>query len=265
MATPLVSCVMVTRGAPRLPFVERATRAFARQTYANRELVVVLDAADDAERARTAARIMATAAENVRVVHAPGTPSLGRLRNLGIESARGDLVCVWDDDDLHHRTRLERQVEALAASGSTATFLTSMFHLFVSTRELFWTSYKRALQRCIPATGMFRRSIAARYPEDGPESMRHEDREFCLRLFPEGPVHLVDDAPHLYVYVNHGQNTSGDEFHRKMAASLSLSRGRICRARHLVDAALDGAESGMDQVSVEGSNGHAFVWHRRDA
>jgi glycosyltransferase involved in cell wall biosynthesis len=255
---------MVTRpSATRLPLVERAAAAFARQSYASRELLVVLDAAPAAERERCAAALGALGRADIRVIHADGAPSLGRLRNIGIEEARGELVCVWDDDDIHHPARIEAQVRALRANGVVATFLTDVFHLFVATRELYWTTYKRAEQHCVPGAGLYLRSIAARYPEQGAASQRGEDTVFCLRLFAEGAVHFVDDAPHLYTYVNHGANTSGDAFHHMVARTLSLSRGKIDRARHLVHEALDSAELGFDEINVMGSNGLAFVWARR--
>jgi glycosyltransferase involved in cell wall biosynthesis len=263
MREDFVTCVMITRPAKaRLALVERSVAAYLRQTYPSRELLVVLDAADEGDRTALEQRLNALGRSDIRVIRAPGAPSVGRLRNIGIEAAQGDLICVWDDDDFHHPARIETQVAALRLHGVIATFLTDMLHLFMESRELFWTTYKRAAQRCVPGTGIFRRRVTARYPEEGPESLRGEDTVFCLRLFEEGPVYLMDGAPHLYIYVCHGGNTSGTEFHRMVASSLSLSRGRVARAEALVHEALDLADHGLERVDVMGSNGPAFVWRR---
>jgi glycosyltransferase involved in cell wall biosynthesis len=255
---------MVTQpSAARLACVERAVAAYARQSYPHRELLVVIDAGEEADRVRLEEFLASRERSDLRVVRAPDPPgNLGRLRNLAIEQARGELVCVWDDDDHHHPTRVERQVEALQREGAIATFLTDVLHLSMGDRRLHWTTYKKTPQKCVPGAGLFRRSVAARYPEQGPNSQRAEDDVFCSQLFREGPVHFVEDSPHLYIYVSHGHNVSGDEFHRMIASSLGLSRGRIERSQQLVREALDTAEHGLEEITVMGNNGPAFTWRR---
>jgi glycosyltransferase involved in cell wall biosynthesis len=263
MAGPLVTCVMITKpNAVRLPFVVRAAGAYARQTYEPRELLVLLDAGSEGDRGAVEAGLASMGRNDIRIVRTEGAPSLGRLRNLGIELAHGELVCVWDDDDFHHPTRVESQVRTLRDRAAIATFLTDVLHLFVATRKVYWTTYKPAVQKCVPGAGLFRRSVAARYPEEGPDSLRGEDTAFCLRLFSEGRVHLVDDSPHLYIYVNHGHNTSGEDFHRMVASTLAVSRGRVSRGLALVKTALDAADHGLDEIQIMGSNGLAFSWQR---
>jgi glycosyltransferase involved in cell wall biosynthesis len=258
-----VSCMLVTRPhEERWPLVARSVACYARQTYPHRELVVVLDAAPEQERARFEARMSALGLPDLRIIRAPGTPTLGRLRNLAIEHARGELLCVWDDDDLHHPRRIEVQTAALRDSGAAATFLTDVLHLVSETREVYWTTYKHTVQRCLPGTGLFHRSVAARYPEVGPESARTEDTAFCRQLFAEARVHLVDSTPNLYVYVHHGSNTSGDAHHRMLVSELALSRGLVGRRSEVVRDALDHAELDTDELRVMGSNGEAFAWRR---
>jgi glycosyltransferase involved in cell wall biosynthesis len=265
MQSDLVSCVMVTRAnAERLPFIERAVAAYIRQTYPHRELVVALDRAGDArDHDQLEARLASLGRDDIRVVRGPDAPgNLGRLRNCAIDHARGALVCVWDDDDIHHPTRIQSQVEALRGTGAIATFLTDVLHLLVERRQLHWTTYKKAAARCVPGAGVFLRSVNARYPEDGPEAMRGEDTTLCQRLSEHGLVHLVDDSPHLYIYVCHGTNISGDEFHSMIARTLAVSRGRIERNQQLVRRALDLADTGLDEIDVMGNNGPAFRWSR---
>jgi glycosyltransferase involved in cell wall biosynthesis len=262
---PLVSCLMVTRpSAHRLPLVARSIECYLRQSYPRRELVIALDAAPEQDRRLLEAHVAGLGRSDIRVVQAAGqpAPTLGQLRNFGIDQAHGDLVSVWDDDDIHHPRRLELQVQALLASGAIATFLTEVLHLFAASGELYCTNYRNTVQKCLPGTGLVWRKVAARYPESGPSSQRGEDTAFCQLLLDEGPVHFVDDAPQLYVYVNHHCNTSGNDHHRMLARSLGVSRGRVLRREALVREALDQAAMDLDEVSVNGNNGVAFTWSR---
>ena len=260
----LVSCMLVTRPSPsRWVHVKRSIACFARQTHSNRELVVVLDAAPEEDRRRFEENVASLEVDHVRVVRGPDEPTLGRLRNLAIAVARGDFLCVWDDDDIHHPERIERQMVALRDSGAIATFLSDVLHFFAKSSELFCTSYKRTPFRCLPGTGLFRRTVAARYPESGPQSHRAEDTAFFDALTTEGAVHIDDAAPHLYVYTSHGENTSGDAHHTNLAATLALSRALVERRRALVVDALERADLDVESVRVMGHNGEAFVWQRK--
>ena len=75
-------------------------------------------------------------------------------------------------------------------------------------------------------------------------------------------MRFIDNAPHLYIYVNHGSNTTGDAFHHMVGRSLSLSRGRIERAQLRLCQALDTADHGLDEVTVMTGSGPVFTWRR---
>jgi glycosyltransferase involved in cell wall biosynthesis len=254
---------MVTRpNAKRLSLVKRSIACYLRQTHARRELVIALDDGLEIDKAAIEAYVAILCRKDIRVIRAEGKPTLGRLRNFAIENARGNLAAVWDDDDIYHPRRLELQVQALRDSGAIATFLSDVLHLFVGTRQLFWTNYRNTVQKCLPGTGLFLRGVTSRYPESGPNSDRGEDTDFCLRLLEEGSVHFVDDAARLYMYVNHSGNTSGDDHHHMLARSLGVSRGRLLRRESEVRDALDHARTSLelDEVHVHGNNGPAFTW-----
>jgi glycosyltransferase involved in cell wall biosynthesis len=260
---PLVSCITVSRPSPeRLPHLKRSIGYYERQTYRHRELVIVLD--DGPELAKTAVdeHVRALGRSDVRVVHAPPGLSLGKLRNFAMECKRGDLIALWDDDDIHHPMRIEQQVNALRKSGGIATFLSEVLQLFVRTGEVYLTNYRNSLQKCLPGTGLLLGTVSARYPEMGPESRIGEDTAFCLRLLEEGRVLMVDDAPHLYVYVSHGSNTSGDAHHDMLARTLGVTRARILRRESEVRDALEHAELDLPEIVVRGTNGVAFTWAR---
>lgn len=109
MSEPLISCIMPT--ADRRAFVPQALRCFSRQTYPNRELIVVDDGADGVSD-------LCKGVPNVRYTALHGKHSVGEKRNIACEQADGEFIAHWDDDDWHHPERLESQLSTLC--GSTA-------------------------------------------------------------------------------------------------------------------------------------------------
>jgi glycosyltransferase involved in cell wall biosynthesis len=255
---------MVTRpSAARFPFLKRSIECYLQQSHAARELVVLVDPATEADNRRELERhVSALAREDIRLVSASGTPTLGQLRNLSRDHARGDVMCVWDDDDVHHPLQLEIQGNALETQNAIAVFLSEALHLFHASGEIYWTNWRNTVQKCLPSTGMFRREVRARYPETGPESLRGEDTVFTLRLLEEGNVYMLADSAHLYTYVAHGINISGDEHHRMVARELAVSRGRLLKHRAEICDALDRSPLDLSTVRVLGNNGDAFAWSR---
>ena len=136
---PLVSCLMVTRLAPdRIERALAAVAAFQAQDHPARELVVILDAsADPSGRRRLGYRMRSGGPAQVRVVEAPGAPTLGALRNRAFAAAAGDYVCQWDDDDIYHPLRLSAQLAALRAGGHEALYLQEVLQYFPASRSLY--------------------------------------------------------------------------------------------------------------------------------
>jgi glycosyltransferase involved in cell wall biosynthesis len=197
---PLVSCLMVTQ-ASRAALALRAIRAFNRQTYACRELVIVSIA--------DSSGLLPLVADGVRVVsaHGPAESTLGDLRNLSIALAAGELIATWDDDDWSHPDRLARQISALQASDAAACVLAKC----IFARE---AHDEYAVVRAWPRTGyasmVAKRAAMPRYPS----VQRGEDA--VLRAMNV----IAIDEPHLYVRTLHGANTCD------VAYALSLMRGR---------------------------------------
>jgi hypothetical protein len=111
----MISCLTVTRET-RFRSLELAVGDFARQTWAERELVIVHDgdAAFDVKLKRLAA------------AH---------------DAARGETVCQWDDDDRYHPRRLEFQFAAMRVENSEFCFLTDQLHLFAAERTMYWDDW----------------------------------------------------------------------------------------------------------------------------
>ena len=143
---------------------------------------------------------------------------LGALRNLSVAEARGDVVCQWDDDDLHHPDRIAMQLSALESSDASATILQDVLaaprRREYAALDQLGTDPPRAgtPQHCSAAVT---RGLA--YPEQGPEAIRGEDLAAVLSFATADRLHRQANAPHLYAYVTHGSNTCKPAHHDRLA------------------------------------------------
>ena len=86
---------MVTAARPAS--ARLAVECFQRQSYPNREMVII----DDGPTDDLADYVAGLADERIRMVRLASTDkTLGELRNTAVANAHGELVCQWDDDDL---------------------------------------------------------------------------------------------------------------------------------------------------------------------
>ncbi len=93
---PLISCVMPTYGRPA--YVNEAVAMFLAQDYPRKELIVLNDCAGQR---------FVFDHPDVHVINRDeryGT--LGEKRNAAIELAHGEIIAVWDDDDVYLPWRL---------------------------------------------------------------------------------------------------------------------------------------------------------------
>ncbi len=126
---PLVSCVMPTWN--RRGFIPAAVDCWLRQTYANRELVV-LDDGDEP------VGDLLPRDERIRYAFEKGRRVTGDKRNRVVELARGEIVCHFDDDDWSAADRVEFQVRTLRESGREVTGFAVM---------LFWDVAHQCVRR----------------------------------------------------------------------------------------------------------------------
>ena len=191
---PLVSCLMPTRGNPRL--VERAIRCFQLQTWPQRELVIVT--------LRRSEQLEALVAGDVRIrlYDSPMGLSLGDQRNLSVARAEGVFVATWDDDDCHAPERLSIAMHTLLNSHAQAVFLSRVW-IWIETRQRLGLSCRGVWENTMVA----RRSALPVYPalERGSDTAV---RQMMERLHTLASI----DQPDLYAYCYTGENT-WDEKH----------------------------------------------------
>ncbi|HEY3888640.1 MAG TPA: glycosyltransferase family 2 protein [Caulobacteraceae bacterium] len=258
---PLVSCLMVTLPVPeRLAHVKQAIAAYLAQTHEPRELVMVIDGRiADPTTPQIRSHVAALGRDDIRIVEAPPGLTLGALRNLSKANARGEVICIWDDDDLHHPERLARQIGALVEAGAESTAMQTVMQFFPDDRSLYCLSWSATSEHAMPATLMCRNSAPIVYPETGERALRGEDMEVMWQLQGRGRYHVMTEAPHLFVYVSHGANTYDDGHHRRIAAGFSLSRALIWPQEAALREGLAAFDFGPGEVTVRASNGPAFT------
>lgn len=91
-------------------YIDQAIASLARQTHRNIELIIVDDGSPD----NTLARAQAWEQRDARitVLHQANCGKPGRVRNAGLDRARGDYVAFLDADDFASNDRIERCLDA---------------------------------------------------------------------------------------------------------------------------------------------------------
>jgi len=106
---PNVSCICVTYN--RYDQLRTAIDAFLKQTYAPKELVIVDDSTDAMP--IEVNQLLAANKRSIKYVRLAKRRTIGYKRNKAISSSTGDVVSIWDDDDIHFPSRLDVQVRTL--------------------------------------------------------------------------------------------------------------------------------------------------------
>lgn len=217
---PLISCLMVTHD--RLALAKRAIRCFANQTYPAKELVIVTDGEKYYQRALKRYVGELSLLDSVRFIHRTGSSNtLGHLRNVALDSAFGDILCQWDDDDCFHPDRLYLQAEHLLKQGAQACFFTDHLHYLEEEKMLAWVDWtlggRSGREQLLPGTVMLFKDDRFRYPEIGQYSQQGEDTIFLYSLYDSVPVIPFTGMGYLYLYTYHGRNTFSKEHHYRLS------------------------------------------------
>ena len=106
-AYPKVSIIMPTYN--RAGYIHETIESIRRQTYANWELIIVDDGSED----DTEQVVSCFNDERINFLKAGRVGINGKIKNIGLKEATGDLFAFIDSDDLWPDTKLEKQVRAL--------------------------------------------------------------------------------------------------------------------------------------------------------
>lgn len=105
-----VSMVMPTKNRAR--YVPIAIRCFLQQTYPDKELIII----DDGSELLTIPND-----DRIRYIKLENNTPTGTKRNIGVETANGEIIGNCDDDDWASSYRLRDQVGRLFTTGKAVT------------------------------------------------------------------------------------------------------------------------------------------------
>jgi len=105
--SPKVSIIMPTYN--RAGLIMETIESIRDQAYPNWELIIVDDGSED----NTEEIVLQLKDERIQFHKAGRTGVGGKIKNIGLRMAKGELIAFIDSDDLWATSKLEKQVEAL--------------------------------------------------------------------------------------------------------------------------------------------------------
>jgi glycosyltransferase involved in cell wall biosynthesis len=185
-----VSGVIPTRNRPTL--VLRAVRSALAQTYALREVIVILDGPD----APTEKALGDISDPRLKLVVLAAPVGAAQARNLAVACAKGDWIALLDDDDEWLPEKIELQMERALKSNFVYPIVSSELFARKSTYEVIWprkqpteplSEYLLARNSWSYGEGLLTTTTLL-FPKDlfdqvrfRPELRRHQDWDWILR------------------------------------------------------------------------------------
>jgi glycosyltransferase involved in cell wall biosynthesis len=196
---PLISCLMVTR-AINMNLIDCSIYSYVTQTYKNKELVIVTDC--DLENLDNLKCLLSKYKdENIKLVYLNEKLIIGSLRNISIDNASGEYCIQWDDDDLYHNERIEKQYFAIISGDYDYCILKNFMMYFYNTHLLSMNCWMDDDLEGMPPSILFKKNIKFRYPpiEQGEDVAIFDtpDLKYCILRY----------MPCLYIYTYHGHNS----------------------------------------------------------
>jgi glycosyltransferase involved in cell wall biosynthesis len=196
---PLISCICITNNRPLL--LQKAIACFVSQNYPNKELVISYPKNDYSSQL-----VIKEALQNedghIVQIERDTEESLGNARNYAIAKCNGDYVCLWDDDDWYHSSRLSYQYNSMQTIGQgyQASILSRII-LYDSLTKKAYFSFSYTWDGTI----LCRKEILLQ--NQYANRNQGEDTHVITFLSGRKLLYQIDDVPFLYIYIYHGQNT----------------------------------------------------------
>jgi glycosyltransferase involved in cell wall biosynthesis len=250
----LITCITVTQ-ASRLSLLAQSIQDFMRQTYPEREQLILHDGDAEAhDRILELLRCLKVdrVAAPVRVHRSSAPGALGQLRNEAVALSRGEVVCQWDDDDRYHPLRLQLQCQALREQGAAFCFLGDQLHWFRDEGALTWDDWDAEPYplNFVQGTLTGLRALMPAYPP----SARGEDTAVCLSILAAGHrIARLRGVGWCYVYSYHGHNVWSRQHHQAISRAKQLSEFRLRARADELRQRLAEYGSGLEDLTV---------WHR---
>lgn len=266
LPTPKISCLMVTLGRPAM--VHRSTACYLKQTYPNRELVILSQGGPEPNE-EIRSYVSSLGRSDIHFITAPAALTLGAMRNLSIELSTGSYICQWDDDDFHHPLRLSTQYGNLLQDGVVAALYMEHLKFFETTGEIYWIDWSVEVgedRRYLPGTVMFPKIVFHKfknllYPESGRQSNREEDWSALQKFCSLGRIAPIR-AGYQYIYSFHGDNTYWLEHHQHVLKKRVYSTQDLLERKGSIESALTAC--GVGRCVIRSLSEVAFIYEPSD-
>lgn len=194
MYEPKVSCLMLTKN--RYKLFKKAIYDYINQTYEHRELVIVNNGNWlYKRRVDNFLKSINANIKHIKIEH----KTIGEMRNIGIENCSGEYIMIMDDDDAHHPTRIEYQIDICLKSNVDATLL-----------QNFVATYRKDRYLCSIMHGL-EGTILFRHPGQSIKysGINQGEDTFFRRSLVDNKYNIIvlDNPNELYEYRFHGNNT----------------------------------------------------------
>lgn len=203
----LVSVVIPTYNRPEL--LRHAIGMIRQQTYRPIEIIIVDDSDSDQ-------RIPQIKAPDITHIQLNRRFSTGLKHDMAMDSARGEWICHWDDDDWYAPDRIERQLKMMTQSGAVVSGMDrdfvlsidgSWWHIQWEGDDLSWLGNAtcKAFYDFHDGTAIFRRDAVP----DGASYGDHvvSQKVWLLNAIVKAGAHWIKiQNSNRFVYVRHKKN-----------------------------------------------------------
>ncbi|MGG3640382.1 glycosyltransferase family 2 protein [Bacillus gobiensis] len=209
-----LSIVIVTHN--RLEELCELLETIAGQSVKANEIVIVNDAGESVETVKALYNELPITILNLKenVKHV-------RARNEGVKQASGDVIMLFDDDDLMTPGHIERMLKALESSdfaysdAEIVSFQDKNKTRYPVSRKLFAYTFDieemRKFSTYVPSGSVYKRSIHEKIGAFDPEMHNYWDWDFFLRVAKEGfTIKRVPTASVIYAFSDNGDNQSAE-------------------------------------------------------
>lgn len=196
---PLISCICITDNRPLL--LRKSISYFENQNYPNKELVISYPTKD--KRTKDVINSVLNEKElKILQIERVDNETVGNARNQAIARCRGAYICIWDDDDWYHASRLSFQFNSMQTTGIS-------YHASILTRILLFDTITQNAYLSFSYT--WDGSILCKKEIILQNQYAHlnkgEDTHIIKFLDSKKTLHYIGDSPFLYIYIYHGDNT----------------------------------------------------------
>lgn len=175
------------------------------------------------------------------VIESEKSLTLGEIRNQAIKVARGEYICVWDDDDFYHDQRLERSIAAIVETGKRGVVLSNVI-IHDATRKYSYMSVTRSWEQTL----VFEREYLIANKLEYGALNQGEDTALIAKIFND--VYVLSD-PVLYIYNFHLANTcDAKHFEAHFKVGQRLSSTQEACVNELLYARISSEELNSDQL-----------------